>query len=104
MRQELTESEAIGHTIEGFVYSWTSKKMLIKLSGEAFVCFGIDNGYDRGDEAIVQEKLDVLSFGDEELIDGDIMSHEEITALMRRANRKADEAIKKAQREEYERL
>lgn len=71
-KKEITDQEAIGKTIEKFVYSSLSEQMVITFSDNTFTTFGVktkylvDSLFD--EERVVNKKINIFTFGDTDLI------------------------------------
>lgn len=81
MKREITDREAVGKAVKGFLYSWTSGQMIVYFD-RAFTTFGVLSA--RGEE-VTGEKLRLFAFGDDKLIEAGILSIEELEE--RRAER-----------------
>lgn len=104
MKKEITDKEAIGRTITGFVYSYTSGRMIITFNGDTFTTFGIKRGYESGDEEIISEKLDLFDFGDDELVKADILSKDELEEKLTKRDRQWKQQREAQEFVEYKRL
>ncbi len=77
MKTEINDKEAIGKKVDGFLYSLSSNQMIVHFADNTFTTFGVDRGYDPGDEEIVSEPLEWFDFGHERLIASGIISEKE---------------------------
>ena len=103
MRKQIAFEEAKGRTIEGFVFSNLNGQMIMTLSGDAFVCFGVDKGYEPGEESVQSKQLEWTEFGDQ-LIVGGVWSDLDHYDFMRQRRITLETMRERSERETYERL
>ncbi len=72
LKKQITMKEAVGQTLTCKITGINDQTLLV--FGDEFVCLGVARGYDAGDECIVEEKLNVFTFGEAQLIEGCIVT------------------------------
>jgi hypothetical protein len=104
MLREIKLNEIIGKKIMGHALSITNCQMVIMFSDRTFTTLGVSLGYERGDEEIVGDTLEIMNFGHDKLVFLGIVSQKE---LEDESNKRAKEfTLKNERRElsEYNRL
>lgn len=104
MKTEINVKEAIGKKVEGFKYSATSHQMIISFNDNTFTTFGIESGYEPGDEEIVNESLEWFDFGHEQLIKSGILSEKEWESMWNKERQIEQERLEIVERNQYLRL
>lgn len=104
MLKEISEEEATGKSIRMFLHSLVAQQLVIIFSDDTFTTFGLARGYEPHDDYIETQDLRLLDFGDEALIQSQIVTKEELETH-RLQWRKTHETQRELQeRREYERL
>jgi len=104
MLKEIKLDEIIGKKITGYESSISNGQMIISFSDNTFTTLEVDLGYDPGEEEIIGASLDILDFGNDELIALGIISQTELEAILNKRN--AEIVLRRNRRElsEYNRL
>ncbi len=91
MNKELNLSEQKGKVFKGYKISSTANQIVLVFKGGTYSTIGIvTDYYDKEDTHLAQEKLKLESFGDENLIECEIISIEELNDLKRMQKEKRD--------------
>ena len=104
MKQEITYTEAIGKTIEAIELSHTSGGMIIVFTDGTFTHFEVHHGYHDDAPEIMWSKLDLLDFGDDQLITAGVISQDELDQIRKQKSAKFKAKKEAYDRQEYERL
>lgn len=103
MFNEITLNNAKGKMIRDYAVSvWG--QMVIVFTDETFTTLGIDTGFEQGDETIIQEEIELLNFGHDQLIALGIVTQKELDD---KASVKVQESARQREceeRAEYKRL
>ena len=81
MKQEVKLTQAYGKTLEDVCFSYMNGQAMLLFSDGTFTTLGINLDED-GNEEIVSEEMDLLSFGDGELIRAGLMTEEELNQVI----------------------
>jgi len=76
--QEISNTEALGKVVREIVCSQHNGQMVITFDNNTFTTFGVDRGWEPGDEEICENRLSMDSFGNEALVALGILTAEEI--------------------------
>lgn len=103
MKTEIKLSEAIGKTLATVEFALSGQCVII-FNDDTFTTLGIEQGYDPGDEQIVEDRLNIFEFGDTALVRVGIATFDELMAMRQAKNdkRQAEQEIR--ERCEFERL
>ena len=104
MKTEISDKEAIGKTVEKFVYSLSANQMIVCFDDDTFTTFGIDPGYESGDEEIVNVPLEWFDFGHEKLVRTGILSEKEWESMWNKERQIEQERLEISERNQYLRL
>ena len=80
MLTEVSWKNVIGKTLKFVRSSFNNQQCVLVFEDGTYTTLGIDRGHSVGEEAIVEEKLDWLYFGEKLIVDLGIMSQEEVDA------------------------
>lgn len=103
MFKEITWVEAKGKKVQDYTTSITGQ-MVIVFTDETFTTLGIDRGFERGDESIIEEAIDLLDFGHRQLIALGIITPEELKNKENIQNEEFQRQHERKEKLEYRRL
>ena len=98
MKSQISLKEMSGRTVGDFEYSHLTNSLVITFTDNTYIHLGILTGYEVGDEEIEDRDIDLLFFGDKELIKLGIISKKELEN-----HRQISEEESNRQHEIYER-
>lgn len=91
MKTEVKLEEIVGKTISGVAKSITDQHLAIAFTDETLICLGIDYGYEKGDECIVNTPFNRSRFIFNELVSAGVMTQEEVEETMVAEKREREE-------------
>jgi hypothetical protein len=100
MRREVKLSNAVGKTLEGAAFSWTSTQAVLTFTDGSFAAIGLDRGRESCDDTLGEQELSFQNFGDSELIRVGVATAEELGVIA--AARQAGARIRHEERERQE--
>jgi hypothetical protein len=108
MYREVKLTGAIGKIVAAVEFSRFNGQCVIAFTDGMFSTLGVEPGYDRGDNSIMSDPLDVFDFGDVELVRSGIVTAEELSDMrhVRDAHERIEQQAQQdaSDRKEFERL
>ncbi len=81
MKTEITHRQATGKVVAGFVFGG-SAQMIVNFTDDTFTTFGINLGWEAGDQEIINEPLEWMDFYHAALSMANIASSAELNAMV----------------------
>lgn len=108
MKTEIGISKVVGKTLKAIQFSNLNGQCVLVFNDDTFTTLGIDRGFEHGDDDIEPISLDLFMFGDDRLIEADIVTKEEMEFIRSEKaaadNKRHNVAQELRDRAEYERL
>ena len=104
MKQEISLSDAVGRVLEGWEFSYTTPQAILTFTDGTFTTLDICKEYERQDDTIGAGTLELLDFGDTQLVKCGIITQDELAAIRQKRDASDAKAQARAEREQYERL